>query len=121
MRPGRKAARGPGSPEARAILPAPAAGILPTSTRYPYDRAEDSGEIVEAFHVCGGRPYFRTANEYQNILPADERLAGVQLVSSLYVPVGFVGFIKGVICAPYLGSFFKASAENQILNAIDGV
>lgn len=119
MRPGRRQARAPGPPAPRALQPAPATGILPTSTTYPWQRAEDAGEVVEAFHVSGGRPYFRTADEFPQ-LPLTDNVAGVQLCAHVYIPVGYVGFIKGVICAPYLGSYFHASAENQILNAIDG-
>jgi hypothetical protein len=103
-----------------AIVPAPIHGIDPTSEELPWQRAEDAGEVVEAFAVSGGRPYFRTANEWAN-LTDNERLSGVQLCSSVYVPTGYVGFIKGVQCAPYLGDLFAAGAANQILSAFEGI
>ena len=103
-----------------AMLPAPARGVRPTSKDLPWQRAEDAGEDVEAFAVTGGRPYFRTAGEFPN-LTGSEIEAGVQLCASVYVPIGFVGFVKGVVCAPYLGSYFRYKAANQILDEIAGV
>jgi hypothetical protein len=105
---------------ARAARAAPTGGIRTTSPVYPWQRAEDAGEVVEAFHQVGGRPFFRTPTEYPNNTN-DERLAGLQLCAHVYVPIGYVGFVKGVSCAPYLGDYFAAGAENQILDSIDGV
>lgn len=120
MRRSQQHAREPGPPDTEAMLPAPVHGIGPTSERYPYQRAEDAGEIVEAFAVTGGRPYFRSAGEFPN-LTGNEIEAGVQLCAYQYIPVGFVGFVKGVVCAPYLGTYFRTKAANGVLDEIAGV
>ena len=58
----------------------------------------DLGDVIEPFLVCGGATFF-VQSEAAAFDPAP---AGVQLVSHVYVPRGYVGFIKQLRVAPFM-------------------
>lgn len=57
------------------------------------------GDVITPFLVCGGITFFTVLDEPT---PFDARPAGVQLVTSLYVPKGYVGFVKQLRVAPFM-------------------
>ncbi|MGV1080705.1 MAG: hypothetical protein ACOYD1_12810 [Candidatus Nanopelagicales bacterium] len=58
------------------------------------------GDIIEPFLVSGGATFFIVTNSPPTAF--DPQPAGVQLVTSVYVPTGKVGFLKQLRVAPFM-------------------
>lgn len=85
--------------EGGAFDPKVLGGLGPIDPNNPFREAQDLGDQIEGFYVSGGRTFWRTGAEVIN-LPGDERFAGFQVLASIDIPKGSVGFLKGVIAAP---------------------
>jgi hypothetical protein len=89
------------------IDPPPQHGLLRTPPS-PY-----LGDIIEPFLACGGATFFIVATE---LTPFDPRPAGVQLVAFMYVPQGWVGFVKEIRIAPFIPPVFADPWETAGVN-----
>lgn len=61
-----------------------------------------SGAVIEPFLVSGGQSWFWDFDL------GNAAAAGVQLVCSVYVPKGKIGFVKQLRCAPFMPSVLAA-------------
>jgi len=77
-------------------------GLMPTGAAKPPStiNVQTQSALIEPFLVSGGQGYF----DFLDIggQDADPGPAGTQLICSVYVPKGRVGFIKEVRCAPFI-------------------
>jgi hypothetical protein len=64
----------------------------------------DSPEAIQPFLKSGGLTYFIVDTE--PIVDFDPRTDGVQLVTYVYVPIGYIGFLKQLRVAPFIAPVF---------------
>ncbi len=77
-------------------------------------RPEDQGDRVQAWQVSGGITFFLDLP----FITGNEILAGVQLLTSCYIPEGMTGFVKGIKVAPFKPSFLHSAASVEFVRPI---
>lgn len=76
-------------------------GMHPRASSKAHGLASTVGDIIRPFLVSGGQSYFLFDSGPPTFNPITE---GVQLICSLYVPAGSVGFVKQIRVGPYMPS-----------------
>lgn len=77
----------------------------PRRTKQPQVTVQTQSALIEPFLVSGGQGFFQDFDIGGE--GADARAAGTQLICSVYVPRGRVGFIKQIRVAPFIPPVFS--------------